>query len=59
MITEYIIVNCETLRRLIQVVNENIVKGYQPFGSMTFVPTLSDNSGKSFVQPMVKYGVEE
>lgn len=56
MITEYIIVRTEDLRDLVNTVNKNIAKGYQPFGAMTFVPTLSDNSGKSFVQPMIKTG---
>ena len=55
MITEYIMLKSERLRDLVQFVNEKIAEGYQPHGSMTFVPTYSDNSGKEFVQIMVQY----
>ena len=55
MIESYMIVRQETLQFLVEAVNECIEKGWQPFGSMTFVPTFSDNSGKLYVQPMVKH----
>ena len=55
MITAYMLVKTEALQDLVDKVNENIAKGWQPFSSMTFVPTYSDNSGKQYVQVMVKY----
>lgn len=58
MIEEYIMIKGERLSDLVEHVNKFMADGYQPFGSMTFVPTFSDNSGKLFVQPMVKYTKE-
>ena len=55
MITAYSLVKTEALQDLVDKVNENIAKGRQPFSSMIFVPTYSDNSGKQYVQVMVKY----
>ena len=55
-IQSYMLAKSESLQDLVGLVNEQIVyEGWQPFGNITFVPTLSDNSGKLYVQAMVKY----
>ncbi len=59
MITDYQLIKTEDLQDLVNNVNDNIAKGWQPFGSMTFVPTYADNSGKQYVQIMVKYKDEQ
>jgi hypothetical protein len=55
---EYIIVKADTLIGLVERVNKEIGNGFSPIGSVTFVPVYSDNSGKSYVQAMVKYELE-
>ena len=57
-IVEYMLVKTDTLKGLVDKVNSEVSNGWQPFGSVTFVPVYSDNSGKSYVQPMVKYETE-
>ena len=57
-IVAYMMLKTEKLQDLVDSVNEKLPEGWQPHGSMTFVPTYSDNSGKQFVQVMVKYGTE-
>ena len=57
-IIDYMMLKTEHLQDLVDSVNKKIAEGWQPHGSMTFVPTYSDNSGKQFVQVMVKYGTE-
>ena len=58
-ITDYMLVKTEHLQDLVDQVNEHIAKDWQPFGSMTFVPTYADNSGKQYVQLLVKYKDEQ
>lgn len=57
-IVAYMMLKTEKLQDLVDKVNEKLPEGWQPFGSMTFVPTYSDNSGKQYVQVMVKYETE-
>ena len=57
-IIAYMMLKSEALQDLVDNVNEKLPAGWQPFGSMTFVPTYSDNSGKQYVQIMVKYETE-
>ena len=54
MITEYIVMKAYALQDLVNDVNVKIVEGYQPLGGVTFIPVYSDNSGKLYIQAMVK-----
>jgi hypothetical protein len=54
-IVEYGVIKADSLQELVNKVTLSIAQGFQPLGSMTFVPTFSDNSGKQFVQVIVKY----
>ncbi len=54
MMTEYIIIKCDELRDLVNRVNESMANGYVPQGGPVFYPVYSDNSGKAWIQAMVK-----
>lgn len=59
IITEYILVKTGNLEDMVEQVNKQIIRGWQPHGNMIFVPEYADNSGKTYVQPMVKYYMGE
>jgi hypothetical protein len=55
-IQSYMLAKSVSLQDLEGLVNMKIIYGgWQPLGNITFVPTLSDNTGKLYVQAMVKY----
>jgi hypothetical protein len=51
---EYQIVKCSELQDLVTVVNKHIADGWRPIGGVTFYPVYSDNSGKAWVQAMIR-----
>ncbi len=50
----YQIVKTDTLQDLVNQVNVHMIEGWKPLGGVTFYPVYSDNSGKAWVQAMVK-----
>lgn len=51
---EYQILKCGTLQDLVTLVNTHIADGWRPLGGVTFFPVYSDNSGKAWVQAMIR-----
>lgn len=52
---EYIIVKCDRLDDLVDTVNKHImVNGFKPIGGPVFYPLYADNSGKVWIQAMIK-----
>lgn len=51
---EYQILKCGTLQDLVTLVNTHMTKGWRPLGGVTFYPVYSDNSGKAWVQAMIR-----
>ncbi len=51
---EYIIIKSGTLNDLVNSVTKSIAQGYKPQGGPVFYPVYADNSGKAWVQAMIK-----
>lgn len=51
---EYQIVKCDMLQDLVTAVNKHMAKGWRPLGGVTFYPVYADNSGKAWVQAMIR-----
>jgi len=51
---EYIIIKCDVLNDLVTSVNKHMLNGFKPLGGPVFYPVYSDNSGKAWIQAMVK-----
>jgi hypothetical protein len=51
---EYQIIKTDTLQGLVNQVNIHIADGWKPIGGVTFYPVYADNSGKEWLQAMVR-----